>query len=142
MVKVMNRVIYETDADKLNEQKVAERIVAARPYSLHKLPPRHAMDYAAIDENGIRAFVEIKCRTFEMGKYPTAMIGMDKVLYARNIYHHFGINSFLFVQWTDKLAYVSLQNDCTLAMGGRTDRSDPQDVGVYAFFAVDQFKGL
>ena len=78
----MNRPIYETGEDKLNEQKVAEQIVAARPVMLQKLPPRHAMDYAAVGDNGIKFFLEIKCRTFEKAKYPTTMCGMDKVLYA------------------------------------------------------------
>lgn len=138
----MNRPIYETGEDKLNEQKVAEQIVAARPVILQKLPPRHAMDYAAMGDNGIKFFLEIKCRTFEKAKYPTTMVGMDKVLYARQVYKHLGIKSFLFVQWTDELAYISMNNDCTLAIGGRADRNDPQDTGVYAFFAVDEFKGL
>ena len=55
----MNRPIYETGEDKLNEQKVAEQIVAARPVMLQKLPPRHAMDYAAVGDNGIKFFLKL-----------------------------------------------------------------------------------
>jgi hypothetical protein len=126
----------------MNEQKVAEKIVAARPYMLQKLPRLHPMDYVAIEEGKIKAFIEIKCRTFPMAKYDTTMIGFQKVSYARNIYRDFGVKSFLFVQWTDELAYVCLNKECSLSVGGRTDRNDPQDVGVYAFFPVSDFKGL
>ena len=87
-------------------------------------------------------FLKLSAAHLRSAKYPTTMCGMDKVLYAWQVYQHFGVKSFLFVQWTDELAYISMNNDCTLAIGGRAERNDPQDTGVYALFAVDEFKGL
>lgn len=138
----MNRPIYETKADKANEEKVAEKITAARGYMMEKLPRLHQMDYAAFSTEGIKAFIEIKCRTNPMAKYPTTMCGMDKVLYARHVYRSFGINSYLFVQWTDRLGYISMEEECEIDLGGRLDRNDPNDTGMYAYFDVMKFKEL
>jgi hypothetical protein len=138
----MNRPLYETGTDRVNEQKVADKISAARPYELCKLPRLHAMDYVALQDNKVKAFIEIKCRNVAKHKYPTTMVGFEKVAEARNIYREFGVKSFLFVQWTDELGYICLNRDCSLELGGRWDRGDPQDVSVYAFFPVDEFKVL
>jgi hypothetical protein len=134
------RPIYETKADKANEQKVAEKITAARGYMMEKLARMHPMDYAAFSTGGLKAFIEIKCRTNSMAKYPTTMCGMDKVLYARQVQQAFGIKSYLFVQWTDRLGYICMDEPCELDLGGRIDRNDPNDTGMYAYFDVSKFK--
>ena len=77
-----------------------------------------------------------------MAKYDSMMIGMEKVLHARQVNKHFGVKSYLFVQWTDQLGYVCLEDDCTIDMGGRTDRNDPNDMSLYAYFDIDKFRGL
>jgi hypothetical protein len=134
------RPIYETKADKANEQKVAEKITAARGYMMEKLARMHQMDYAAFSTGGLKAFIEIKCRTNPMAKYPTTMCGMDKVLYARQVQQAFGIKSYLFVQWTDRLGYICMNEPCELDLGGRIDRNDPNDTGMYAYFDISKFK--
>lgn len=138
----MNRPIYETKADVANEERVAELITEKRGYMMVKLPRLAQLDYAAFSADGLKALIEIKCRRNTMTKYPTTMIGFDKVLYARQIYQHFGVRSYLFVQWTDQLGYVCLEDDCTIDMGGRKDRGNPNDMGLYAYFHIDKFKSL
>ena len=138
----MNRPIYETKEDVAKEEYVARRITEARGYMMVKLPRLSHMDYAAFTTEKMKAFIEIKCRKNTMARYDSMMVGMDKVLYARNVYQHFGINSFLFVQWTDALGYVSFQEDCTIDLGGRTDRGDPNDVNLHAYFDISKFRGL
>lgn len=138
----MNRPIYETKADVANEEAVARKIGEARGYMMVKLPPRNQMDYAAFSTEGLKALIEIKTRNVLKNKYDSMMIGMEKVLFARQVHQHFGVKSFFFVQWNDELGYVSLNEECTLDMGGRTDRGDPQDMGLHAYFETSKFKGL
>ena len=77
---------YETQADRNNEQRVAD-LLAEKGYSLDKLPMSFGLDVAITDdfEEKIVAFAEIKARTFEMNKYPTAMINLHKVIRAHDI---------------------------------------------------------
>lgn len=138
----VKRPIYETKADVANEEAVARLITEARGYMMVKLPRLNQMDYAAFTTDGLKALIEIKCRRNTMAKYDSMMIGMEKVLHARQVYKHFGVKSYLFVQWTDQLGYVCLEDDCTIDMGGRTDRNDPNDMSLHAYFDIDKFRGL
>ena len=74
---------YETDKDVANEKDVADKIAAARGYMMVKLPPMSKMDYAAFSTEGIKAFIEIKRRNVVKAKYDAMMIGMEKVMWAR-----------------------------------------------------------
>lgn len=133
---------YETSNDRSNEQEVADVIGAARGYMMEKLPPMSKMDYAAFSTEGLKAFIEIKRRKVAKGKYDTMMIGMEKVLWARQVSQSFGIKSYFFIQWDDALGYVCLDNECELDLGGRTDRNDPLDMGMHAYFKTSDFKEL
>lgn len=133
---------YETNKDVANEKNVAEKIAAARGYMMVKLPPMHPMDYAAFSTEGIKAFIEVKCRNVDKAKYDTMMIGMEKVLWARQVKQSFGISCFFFVQWEDALGYISLNADCEIDIGGRSDRGDPLDMGMYCYFQTSEFMEL
>ena len=133
---------YETDKDVANEKDVADKIAAARGYMMVKLPPMSKMDYAAFSTEGIKAFIEIKRRNVVKAKYDEMMIGLEKVMWARQAKEMFGISCFFFVQWEDALGYISLNADCEIDIGGRSDRNDPLDMGMYAYFKTSDFKEL
>lgn len=135
-------VTYSKPSDDINEQSVADKIAKQRGYNLIKLNKFHPMDFVCYKGWDLVNLIEVKCRTFEMAKYDTTMIGLDKVTYARNLKQHYDIGCYLFVQWTDQLGYISLNEDCKLDLGGRTDRGDENDVGLYAFFDVERFRTL
>lgn len=136
----MNRADYYTKQDEENEEAVAKIITQSRGYMMEKMKKMHPMDYAAFTTDGLKAFVEIKCRTNPVAKYPTTMCGMNKVIFARQVQQAFGIKSYLFVQWTDRLGYICMDEPCELDLGGRIDRNDPNDTGMYAYFDVSKFK--
>ena len=79
---------YETDADLMNEKDVANKIASARGYMMQKLAPMSRMDYAAFSTEGLKAFIEIKRRKVLRSKYDTVMLGMEKVLWARQVSKH------------------------------------------------------
>lgn len=135
-------VVYSKDSDNVNEQVVADKITEARGYNMVKLSKFHPMDYVCYRGWDLLNLIEIKCRSVPMAKYDTTMIGLDKVIYARNVKQHFDLNCFLFVQWTDQLGYISLNQPCNVDLGGRADRGDANDVGLYAYYDIERFKTL
>ena len=135
-------VVYIKDSDDQNEQAVANKIKKARGYNMVKLNKFHPMDYVCYREWELLNLIEVKCRSVPMAKYDTTMIGLDKVIFARNLKQHFDISCFLFVQWTDQLGYISLNKPCKVDLGGRADRGDDNDIGLYAYFDITEFGTL
>ncbi len=87
----MTRPMYESAADRSNEQHVIERLAAAWGGEYHKLPISYRMDYAVVRNGEIASFVEIKARHMRWGQYPTVMISMSKVLTAANYAESLGL---------------------------------------------------
>jgi hypothetical protein len=76
------------------------------------------------------------------------MISLGKIMAARRLSEASQLPSFLLVQWTDpKLwnydvcGYVRLDSllDFKIAVGGRTDRGDPQDIEPVALIPIGEF---
>ena len=123
------RPIYETDEDLKKERSLSDVISKSWKCELQKLQPRDPFDYAAVRDGKVVAFVEMKNRTNECGKYDTYMISMTKLMHARSIKEATEIQSILAVKWTDSVGWVKLNNiTAHVTMGGRFDRNDPQDV--------------
>lgn len=76
----MSRPIYESNADRGREDRVADRVGAALGCRMVKLTGQYArMDRLAEWPTGRRhAFVEIKCRKSFHDQYPTLMLSAAK----------------------------------------------------------------
>jgi len=136
----MSRPMYETQADRNNEQRVAD-LLAEKGYSLDKLPMSFGLDVVITDdfEEKIVAFAEIKARTFEMNKYPTAMINLHKVIRAHDISACTGLPSYFIVLYRDALVRINFASEFAVKMGGRSDRGDPADRDVCAYYPIEGF---
>lgn len=77
----------------------------------------HPMDFIDIDNN---QFIEIKSRTFNSSKYPTTMIGENKIIFARQCGKKC---KFIFV-FTDKTLYYDFnpKDSFITEYCGRKDR--------------------
>jgi len=136
----MPRKLYESKQDLSKENELAKQISYRWACSLRKLPIHYHLDFAAEREGKIVAFMEFKCRTSEMNKYPTYMISMSKMMTARSMYGVSGKESFLIVQWKDKIAKCEmLWCKYEVGMGGRTDRGDWQDVDPCCYIPLSEF---
>jgi hypothetical protein len=134
------RPLYETQLDLKNEASVADVMASIWKCQMTKLQPRDAFDYAAVRGKDIAAFVEIKTRTNPMNRYPTYMISMTKIISANAIFMSTGVPSFLAVRWTDCIGWVRLNNaNVKLEIGGRTDRSDAQDIEPVCHISISKF---
>ena len=78
--------------------------------------------YALADYTSSTYNIELKSRRNSLGKYPTTMVGQNKIDYLLTSEKH-GVVIFKF---TDGLYYFDVSNDninkCGLAEGGRCDR--------------------
>lgn len=129
------RKMYETDADRVKEQALADAF-AAHGYDFYKLPLQYRLDFMVLKGSEPKAFVEVKHRTCNMFKYPTAMISLSKVLQARLMTQHTGLPCYLLNVYTDNIARFDFAGDYEIGKGGRSDRGDSQDADVCAYFPV------
>ena len=140
----MNRPLYESAQDLRNEHEVIEKVSLHLNADYKKLPISYKLDFAMhkMASGFVWFFCEVKVRTCKMNRYPTMMLNLDKVMAARDLSKHTGLDSYLIVQWTDRLATINFAEDFDVGFGGRRDRGDSQDVGLVAHFEISKFKEL
>ena len=136
----MSRPMYETQADRNNEQRVAD-LLAEKGYTLVKLPLQYKLDFAIIEDelDKVVGFAELKARTVEMNKYPTAMISLAKVVKAHDISSCTNLPSYFIVLYKDALVRINFASEFSVNIGGRSDRGDPQDRDVCAYYPIEGF---
>ena len=136
----MARPMYETQFDRNNEQRVAE-LLAEKGYTLVKLPLQYKLDFAIIEDelDKVVGFAELKARTVEMDKYPTAMISLAKVVKAHDISSCTNLPSYFIVLYKDALVRINFASEFSVNIGGRSDRGDPQDRDVCAYYPIEGF---
>ena len=139
----MSRPYYENRKSLQKEHALAQGLEKRWECKLKKLPIKYMLDYAAWKNRQISAWVELKCRTIPFEQYDEYMISLAKVMAAKDLSRNTGLKSFLVVQWNNKTAFLQLDNaDYELRMGGRKDRSDPDDIEPCCYFKLKDFTDL
>ena len=141
----MSRPIYETQQDRDNEQGIARIVEHRFGCTLHKMPMKYTLDFAAVRNDSVVAFIEARQRKIAMNRYPTYMLSLYKATQARLLTMTTGLPCFLAVQWTDKAGMVRLPpafEDFYVEVGGTTRRDDPQDIEPMVHFDIANFKEL
>jgi len=139
----MNRPMYETPESLKNEDEVAQKISAAWNTKLNKIPIKYRVDYAAERNGKIVAWIEVKCRTYNMNDFDTFMLSLDKYNASVELGKITNLPVTLVVRWKDKIGYADLLH-CrgVIKMGGRKDRGDPQDVEPAVYIPIEDFREL
>lgn len=132
--------VMETKADLQREAKVIKRICQQFGCEALKLPTHQRLDFALTREADIVAFAEIKVRQCASDTYKTAMIHLDKVIFAHQLSDIVQTPAFLFIQWTDLLGYVDFKSSFYTRLGGRTDRGIVKDYSLVAHYPIENFK--
>ena len=138
--------LYETNADLERQERIIKAFCKKFGYDYAPFPAKHEIDYGILKPqlvNGhwykvLVGMAEIKTRTFHHKKYPTMMVNIGKVLYAKR-FVDIGVKVVLIVGWTDAVGYISLTADSFAAYGGRYDRGDPNDEDVMIHFPIEEF---
>lgn len=149
----MNRPLYETNKDRLAEARVAKRVADKWLCKPVKLRPTYVVDYALLQGDVCKAFMEIKCRNYSMKQMDDMggfMLSLDKWCKGTELAKAGGTSFVIVVDASDGIwwhqAYsaeksVQPRHD-GLSFGGRMDRDDPQDVEPVVLLKYERFSRL
>jgi hypothetical protein len=128
------------------EKEIADHFCGAFGATARKLGLEYRVDFAVYREGKtIRAFLEVKRRTFVWGQYPSAMMSFRKFIKGRELAKAFNLPFLFLVSDANGALYLcdlaKLEiGDFTLEIGGRTDRNDSQDIEPVAMIPIGKFK--
>jgi len=139
-----SRPVYETQADRNNEQSIIKKYCDRFGLTYHKQPKRHVLDYALFQNRTFHGFAEVKKRSCKKSTYSTYLLSRDKwdaVRSSKLLHDH---SSVLIVQWIDGIGFVRLDNISNphWVWGGRTDRNDADDQELCALINITDFTDL
>jgi len=139
------RPVYETEKDRKMEQAIINELSDAWKIFYQKLPIKHRLDFALLDDKKIViAWAEVKRRDNDSTTYDTYMLSLDKYMSGMKLFKLTGLPFYMVVKFSDGLYYceVSLLSyaQLNISFGGRTDRGDSQDVEPCIYFDSNLFK--
>ena len=128
---------YETDHDIANERIVADALENIG-VEVYKLPVQYRLDWLLRRDNQPIGFAEVKARRCDLNTYPSVMISLSKVMHAKMLSEATGLPCHLILLYRDALAKLDFAADFTVSPGGRSDRNDPQDHDVCAYYPIER----
>lgn len=136
-----SRARYETDIDRGREADFSRLVSKKFNCTLVKMPDLSGVDFCAIRGGAVVGFIETKIRSNRHLQYQTYMISSKKLVAATTTSSVLNVPTVLAVRWTDAWGYVSLSElpSHEVAIGGRTDRGDPQDMETVALIPMSHF---
>ena len=139
------RPVYETEKDRKMEQAIINELSDAWKIFYQKLPIKHRLDFALLDDKKIvTAWAEVKRRDNDSTTYDTYMLSLDKYMSGMQLFKLTGLPFYMVVKFSDGLYYceVSLLSyaQLNISFGCRTDRGDSQDVEPCIYFDSNLFK--
>ncbi len=141
----MPRLVYESEADRLNEKSALDELVRHWGGSWEPLKPFYPADAVllAADET-IRSFVEVKCRTRRMGEFDTYIVSLHKVKALSEMASFTQRAAILLVRWTDATGWWRIPVDSIanyrIRMGGTKRRNDKQDIEPLVEIPISEFE--
>jgi hypothetical protein len=131
--------MYETDKDRANEERLMNLMAEYTGYQMIKTPPFYVVDAIAIKDGEVKCFFEFKCRENSAQKFPTAAIGMNKVIAAHNLANATKLKVWLVIEWTDKTGFIDMTSEHEIGIITRQDRGTTD---LMAMFPISGFKDL
>jgi hypothetical protein len=140
-----DRPYYENEKDLTIEREVVTRICEKWKCEAHKLPISYFFDYGLTKSGSdqLGAVVEIKRRNVNKDTYPDIILSLNKVMKGRE-YQRMNIKPWFVVMFNDGIYFhrISANRPYYVGYGGRTDRSDPQDMEPVAHIPIEAFREL
>ena len=136
------RPIYESEADKERERKLANQVASKWGLQAKENPKMYPIDFCFVDDNGeVEGFGEIKIRTHAFGTFPTYMLSVHKAADAKALASATGKRVLLVVQWScGTIAFLDLDTTpAKVEWGGRVDRGDGQDMEPVNHYPIEDF---
>lgn len=131
--------MYESDRDLSEEAKAIEILCLRGKLAAHKLPRRYEIDYLMMQRGGLYGWAEVKVRP-GVERYDTFMLSCAKVMAGRRLAEVFGGRFIVVVRRTDDMMVLDALSHRPnfVAMGGRADRGDDQDIEPVAHYRWGQ----
>lgn len=133
---------YEKKVDLTNEVAVMNELAKKFDCTYYKLPVKYGVDFAAVRDGVIVAFVEVKCRSVSKDTYSSYILSLGKIMSACNLQAVTGIPVILAVRWVDATAWTNICQQFKYVIGGRKDREDWQDIEPVASIPMAAFTEL
>lgn len=133
---------YETSSDRDREEAVARVFGQRHGVRLARLSPRNPVDSAIIRDGVVSGWAKINVRTTSASQYPSAHIGVTKVVEAINLSHRTGLPLILIYGWSSgfDVRWHRVDGTYTIEIGGRRDRGDWQDQEPMVVIPVEEFR--
>ena len=128
---------YESEGDLQNE-RIVEDALRNLGIETRKLPVQYRLDWLLMQGGRSIGFAEVKARKCDLNSYPSVMISLSKVIHANMLTETTGLPCHLIVLYRDALAKLDFASGFTVGPGGRSDRGDPQDQDVCAYYPIDR----
>ena len=136
---------YESESSRLNEDRVASRIASQWDCSPRKLTVPYRIDFALESGGEVKAWLEVKCRSYPSTRYSTLMISVLKwetgILHAQAT----GLPFILAIEFTDCIKYYRYKktDEVSFTWGGRTRTPrDESDIEPVVQIPMNLFKTL
>jgi hypothetical protein len=141
------RTLYETQQDRDREERVKEHLQAVWKSTLHKLPIRYEVEWLAFRKDGRAvAAIEFKWRSNPSGRFETYLLALGKWMALDRLRVACGLRSILVVEFSDALMFHVLgevdSDEIRIEWGGRTDRSDPNDMEPCVMIPMEKFRAI
>lgn len=137
--------LYESESSRQNEQRVAARIASQWNCSTRKLTVPYRIDFALESEGELKAWLEVKCRSYPSTRYSTLMISVLKwetgTLHAKAT----GLPFIIAIEFADGIKYYRYKesDEVRFTWGGRTRTTrDESDIEPVVHIPLDLFKPL
>jgi hypothetical protein len=144
------RPLYESEADLARERDVAALIEQRWKCQMFKLPLQYHLDYAAVRNDRVVAFCEIKVRTYTMDQIENLggyMISLGKWTTAHSLFLSTRLPFALIVKAQDGVYHANINSEelftrHSVVIKGRKDRNDWQDIEPCVLLNTNGFKRL
>lgn len=138
---------HETELDRQKEAKVGEVIEAHFRCKLFPAPRNYKIDFLAVRNKRLVAFVEVKNRNYTMAEIERMggyLVALQKWTHAKAVHDVTGLKFVLAIGaqdgvWVAAISDFFVEN---LVYGGRTDRGDWQDMEPCVLVPVSRFKKI
>jgi hypothetical protein len=137
------RPLYETTENRSDELAIALQLRTLCNCDIRKLKNVYRVDYAALRNNRVIAWIEIKRRHRTFDQYPDCYLSFEKAMFAQSLHLMSKLPCTMVVQFDDCLAFADmLVPGRQIEFAGRFDRGDWQDVEPIVLVPMAEFRIL
>jgi len=144
----MNRPLYENEGTLKKERTVATFLEDTWKCKTSKLPIKYGLDYTLLKDNTLVGFCEIKSLNYKLSQFDSMsggyFISLNKFISAKNLVEFTSLPFFLVLDLHDGIWYRKFTNfvGLKLAVSGRNDRQDWQDIEPMVLLETNLFKQI